>query len=436
MRLKTFNYSWLIFSTMSVFLLNSCQKSTEVYPGVATFSNASVNNTQDGLGLLVDFSLAGINGVSDFDSVGYVYTIDNVVYKEIFPDSMRLYSRFISGKGAKSFSGQTYGIGLNSTILVRPAVSFGGRLSYGEEKSIVVSNNGFPKTTQSQFIEQRNQMTCIAGNEGVLMGGGIIVNTQNQLTSFYKMDPAAGSIAPVTDIPGNAGCVGPMGYYRGGKYYLMGGKSNGLAIDKIWSYDAVADVWAEEGTFPGGACFAGFTASSGNYLLAGCYRNASEVPTTTVYKMDASGQSWNEIKSPPADFKARSHASAFIVGDYLYITGGAANSYVELKDMWKVNLITEEWTRLPDAPLKFYGAPAFAFDDIAYLGMGVIKDDTGKGRKDLVLGFDTQTEQWFLYADGNVALTSGQHIGCGFKINNKGYLISTVQSPASIHQVR
>jgi hypothetical protein len=433
---KTFFKSMLIFSTMTLFFLPACKKSTEAYPGVASFSNAAVSNTQDGFGLVVDYSLAGINGVSDFDSVGYVYTFDNVVYKEIFPDSIRLYSRFVSGKGAKNFSGQTYGIGLNSTVQVRPAVSYGGRISFGDEKTVVVNNNGLPKTTQSQFIEQRNQMTCIAGNEGVLMGGGIIVNTQNQLTTFYKMDPMAGTVAPVADIPGNAGCVGPMAYYRNGKYFLMGGKSNGVATDKIWSYNPASDVWAEEGTFPGGSSFAGFTASSDNYLVAGCYRNGSDVPTTTVYKMDASGQSWNELKSPPADFKARSHAAAFIVGDYLYISGGAANAYVELKDTWKVNLITEEWTRLPDAPLKFYGAAAFSFNDIGYLGMGILKDDSGKGRKDLILGFDTQTDQWFLYADGQVSLTGSQHIGCGFKMNNKGYLISTVQSPANIHQVR
>jgi hypothetical protein len=436
MSLKVLNIIWLIFSVLSIFVLTACKKSTEVYPGVATFNNATVANTQDGFGLIIDYSVAGINGVSDFDSIGYVFTFDNVVYKEIFPDSLRLYSRFVSGKGAKSFSGQTYAVGLNSTVLVRPAVAYGGRISFGEEKSVSVNQNGLPKTTESILIEKRNQITCIAGNEGVLMGGGIIVDTQNQLTSFYKMEPSGASIVPVADIPGSAGCEGPMGYYRNGKYYLMGGQSNNVATDKIWTYTASTNTWAEEGTFPGGAAFAGFTASSGNYLVSGCYRNGSDVPVNTVYKMAASGQSWDEIKSPPSDFKPRSHAAAFIVGDYLYISGGAANSYIALNDTWKVNLITEEWTRLEDAPLIFYGAPALTFEDVAYVGMGIFKDDSGKVRKDLILGFDTNTEKWFLYADGNSALTSVQHLGSAFKMNNKGFFISTTQSPAYIHQVR
>lgn len=426
----------LIVSLCCLLSFAGCKKSTEIYPDVAGFNNAQVNNTQDGFGINVDFGIAGINGVSEFDSVGYVYTFDNPVFQEIFADSLRLYSKYVSGKGVKNFSGQTYAVGLNSTIKVRPVVAYGGRISFGDEKTISTTQNNLPQTTQSQLIEERNQLTCVAGNEGVLMGGGIIVNTQNQLTSFYKMDLSGTTIVPIADMPGSAGCVGPMSYYRNGKYYFMGGKSNGVAIDKIWSYDAGADTWTEEGTYPGGNSFAGFTASSSDYLVSGCYRNGSDVPGSTIYKMDQSGQSWNEIKSAPSDFKPRSHASTFIIGNYLYISGGAGNSYVPLNDTWKVNLITEEWTRLEDAPISFYGASAFSFDEIGYVGMGVFKDDSGKIRKDIILGFDSGSERWFLYADGSGSITGVQHIGAGFKINNKGYLISTVQSPAYIHQVR
>lgn len=430
------NSNELIFIALICFSQLACKKSTEVYPEVANINNAQLNSTQDGFGMSVDYGLAGINGVSDFDSIGYYYTFDNPVFQEMFPDSLGLYSNFVSGKGAKSFSGLTYAIGLNSTVKVRPAVAYGGRISLGEEKSLVTTDNNLPITTQSQLIEDRNQITCIPGNEGILMGGGIVKNTQNQLTTFYKMDMAAGTMVPIADIPGSAGCVGPMGYYRNGKYYLMGGKSNGVATDKIWTYNPSTDVWQEEGTFPGGNCHSGFAASSATYWVAGCYRNASDVPVGTIYKLDASGQSWNEIKSAPSDFKARSHAATFIIGDYLYIAGGAGNAYLPLNDAWKVNLITEEWTRLTDAPISFYGAAAFSFDEIAYVGMGVFKDDSGKARKDVILGFDSKSEKWFLYADGNKSLTSQQHTGSAFKVNNKGYFVSTIQSPAYIHQVR
>jgi len=420
-----------------MFHLASCKESADFYPETATFDNADVYSTSDGFGMVVDYNCKAINGITDFDSVGYYYIFDNQVYKEIFADSLQLYKRFVPGKGVSNFSGSTYGLGLNTLVKVRPAIAAGGRISFGEEKSVQIFDNGLPITSEYQSIKERNQITCIVGDEGVLMGGGIIVNTQNQLTSFYKLDVNSGVLSPTADISGGAGCVGPMGFYRNGKYYLVGGKSNGVAIDAIWSYSANSDTWTQEGTFPGGSAFAGFAVTSGDYTLVGCYRNSSDIPLSTIYKFNASGNSWSAIKGAPSAFKARSFASAVIIGNYLYIAGGASNPLVPFNDTWKVNLITEEWTQLEGAPFAFSGTPAFAIDDIAYFGMGVNgKDKNGNVKKDVILGFDTKTERWFLYYDGNKALSSSQHYGAGFKINNKGYFVSTVQNPAYFHRVR
>src|SRR6185295_3669230 len=68
---------------------------------------------------------------------------------------------------------------------------------------------------------------------------------------------------------------------------------------------------------------------------------------------------------------SRSKATAFTIGDKIYVMGGVSNSAVVLHDFWEYDIPSNTWTVKPNFPgPERYGATSFVINNKGYIATG------------------------------------------------------------------
>ena len=169
----------------------------------------------------------------------------------------------------------------------------------------------------------------------------------------------------------------------------------------------------------------GFSINGEGYVFGG--RTDDKSRCNHLYKYTPSTDTWTEISGVP--LKARVNAMAQVAGDYVYI-GLGFNGYVYrdscyLRDFWRYNPMTNEWSRLADFPNTNTIRPVtYTVGDCIYVTYG-----SGPGFSREVNIYDIKTDTWSQLPYNSKRAWSGhgkvgatcqgrQFIGGGFNTRN------------------
>lgn len=108
------------------------------------------------------------------------------------------------------------------------------------------------------------------------------------------------------------------------------------------------------------------------YILGG--RNSENQKTSTLMKYSHAKQTWSEVQ--PTPLTARVNGVAYSNANIAYVGLGYTGASIyedknHLRDWWKYNPKTQQWTRLADFPTnKTVSAVAFGNDQCIWVGFG------------------------------------------------------------------
>jgi N-acetylneuraminic acid mutarotase len=144
----------------------------------------------------------------------------------------------------------------------------------------------------------------------------------------------------------------------GRSIYVIGGYMNGGTLtDAVERYDIDEDRWALVAPLPVRVHHAMAVAHAGNLYVVGGYTGQTPFSlgvgtggiadaTTGLWRYDASRNSWSPMPSAPT---ARAAAAAAVIGDKLYVAGGADLAQ-PLRTLEVFDFATKKWERGPDMP--------------------------------------------------------------------------------------
>ena len=195
----------------------------------------------------------------------------------------------------------------------------------------------------------------------------------------------------------------------------------------------MADGWKLGGELP----FALFNASSASlrgkgYVVFGCLDLECLARSSQLWEYDPGQDGWREKAPFDGNFASRHRATAFAIGDTLYIgfgLGGQNSGY--LTNFWKIAPQADNsWIKLENQPppemLPRSDALAFVIQDKAYLGAGrTIMNGTEKALNDF-WQYDPATGRWKkmagLWRSTPNPEYKGRFNAAAFAIGNNGYI--------------
>lgn len=216
-------------------------------------------------------------------------------------------------------------------------------------------------------------LTCFVISDEAYVGMGTIGSDWYQ-NGFSKYSPAGNSWINTTDCGENDGLFGAMGYALDGKGYVTSGRNyQGRGDTKVLEFDPATNQWTRKADFPGpprqGA--SGFVLAGKAYLTTG-YNNSNST-IKDLWRYDATSNQWTQLTALPGT--GRWEATGFALGGKGYIIGGSSTNdpYASrMKDVWRYDPTTNQWTRLGDFPgYARYSATSFVVGNKAYIGTGI-----------------------------------------------------------------
>lgn len=196
----------------------------------------------------------------------------------------------------------------------------------------------------------------------------------------------------------------------------------------------MTDGWRASGGLP----FALFNASSASlgdkgYVVFGCLDPECLARSNQLWEYDPVQNEWNEKAPFDGNFATRHRATAFAIGDTLYIGFGLASQNAGyLTNFWKIAPQTDNtWIKLENQPppemLPRSDAVAFVIENKkAYLGAGrAVMNSTEKALNDF-WRYDPATGKWDKMAGAWRRTPNPEYKGrfnaTAFSISDKGYL--------------
>jgi len=248
------------------------------------------------------------------------------------------------------------------------------------------------------------------GKDVVLVyGGGLFDDTQGMVApatdSFYKFTTVNGKWTDLTrQVPAGLGArLGAASTTYKKKYYVFGG-INGFfqALDDLWVYDSVTELWQLVAEPPAKRSLP-MTISPeilakalhGSLKRDFPFNVAKSSQSTSIEADDAK----RSLVFPSARFT--SGLETIKGGDALWMYGGAAFApgFVFIGDVWEYDLTTDMWTQLYDpsapgstvAPRSFFATSSDKKGDTVYLYGG---DEQPQFIQNELLSWDVTAQDW------------------------------------------
>jgi N-acetylneuraminic acid mutarotase len=197
--------------------------------------------------------------------------------------------------------------------------------------------------------------------------------------------------APKGPVEGSAIEIGPTIYVTNGSFP---GNLHGFL-----AFDTRTGRWSEPTHTPIGLNHSQAAAYEGDLYLAGGYLDGDEA-TDQFWRYDPETNEWTEM--PPMDL-ARGAAGTAVIGDKLYVAGGAPKTFgvsasgSPYGDLEIFDFKTGEWSRGPDMPMPRHHLVAAGLDGKLYVVGGraglldTNNDIPPTGEFDR---YDPKTEKW------------------------------------------
>jgi N-acetylneuraminic acid mutarotase len=197
--------------------------------------------------------------------------------------------------------------------------------------------------------------------------------------------------APKGPVEGSAIEIGPTIYVTNGSFP---GNLHGFL-----AFDTRTGRWSEPTHTPIGLNHSQAAAYEGDLYLAGGYLDGDEA-TDQFWRYDPETNKWTEM--PPMNL-ARGAAGTAVIGDKLYVAGGAPKTFgVSAKgspygSMEIFNFETEEWSRGPDMPMPRHHLVAAGLDGKLYVvggRAGLLDTNNAIPPTGEFDRYDPKTEEW------------------------------------------
>lgn len=170
--------------------------------------------------------------------------------------------------------------------------------------------------------------------------------------------------APRAAVEGSAIAIGPVVYATNGSFPGD--------LHRVIAYDTRSRKWSEPTQTPIGLNHSQAATYEGDLYLAGGYLDGDE-PTNEFWKYDPEADEWTKL---PSMVKPRGAAGTTVVGDKLYVAGGAPRTFgvtaegspygtLEIYDFE-----TGRWSAGPDMPLPRHHLVAAGLDGKLYVAGG------------------------------------------------------------------
>lgn len=209
-------------------------------------------------------------------------------------------------------------------------------------------------------------MTLTIDNK-VYVFGGFADFLSDKLNDVHVYDIATNSWSTRDDMPTTVNHLNPVYDAATGLAYFVGGYKGeypGEETDEVWVYNVAADSWTQGPDLPTERS-AGITAIVGRQLhYIGGFFDRANLASTDHYILDldnpAAGWATNIVDAPIQ----RGHASAAVLGDDIYLIGGAPrhdNDNTDQEEVYRFNTVTNAWTRVADLPFGWSHAEPGTF---------------------------------------------------------------------------
>ena len=252
------------------------------------------------------------------------------------------------------------------------------------------------------------------------IGFGSIGST-NGLTDLWEYYPQTDQWTQRASMP-SPGRVAPMVFTIQGIAYVCGGnyavEGNEFYPADSKAYDPATDSWSSIAGVGNRKMGAAFTLGSKGYIAGGMSYGTATAPVLLEY--DPVANSWTPRPDVPGG--PRGKPFSFVVSGKAYMGAGgnAGTQNVRLRDVWRYDPITVQWSEvrsLGGAPRE--RAAAFAVGDQAFFGLGCF------GGTDLynLWNYSTTDDTW---SDKAVfAAGSALDVVCA-TVNGRGYTAAGV----------
>jgi hypothetical protein len=176
----------------------------------------------------------------------------------------------------------------------------------------------------------------------------------------WRFEPSA----PRAPVEGGAVAIGPVIYATNGE------KPENLHT--VLAYDTRTGRWSEPTTSPVGLNHSQPAVYRGDLYLAGGYLDGDD-PTDGFWRYDPRTRHWREL---PAMGLARGAAGTAVVGDKLYVAGGAPQTFgvsLEGRPYGRLEIFdldTETWETGPDMPVPRHHTVAVGLGGKLYVAGG------------------------------------------------------------------
>jgi N-acetylneuraminic acid mutarotase len=206
---------------------------------------------------------------------------------------------------------------------------------------------------------------CI-GNYGYVFDG---VNDAFFNYDTYKYNPFGNNWSTLTTMPyprlhGAPATDGINGYVIGGYGY------SAEAMNDIWEYNPLTDVWTEKTALPleAARCYATAFSTGGNIYIFGGTDNMSFF--NDLWKYNPGTDQWVQMTSMPAE--ARIQSNSFVINDEVFVVGGTTFDGADLKEVWKYDAVNDTWLQLADFPGATgpFGGVSFVINEKGYIVTG------------------------------------------------------------------
>ncbi|HEX6153444.1 MAG TPA: kelch repeat-containing protein [Solirubrobacterales bacterium] len=197
--------------------------------------------------------------------------------------------------------------------------------------------------------------------------------------------------APRAPVEGGAVAIGPL-------IYATNGEKPGN-LHTVLTFDTRTGRWSEPTRSPVGLNHSQPVAYRGDLYLTGGYLDG-DVPTDGLWRYDPQSDRWSEL--PPMGL-ARGGAGTAVVGDKLYVAGGAVQTFgVSLEgsayDRLEIfDFESETWETGPDMPVARHHTVAIGLGGRLYVAggrAGLLDTNNDTPPSDEFSRYDPVAEEW------------------------------------------
>ncbi len=236
-------------------------------------------------------------------------------------------------------------------------------------------------------VARQKAVAFVINGKGYVGTGIQIRPDLKTLSDFWQYDAITNKWQQVKSMPDNAARYAASAFSIGDTGYVLCGENFQSALKDMYKYDAVNDIWTEDG-FSGNKRFGAtaFVYNQEGYILGGC----GDSLLTDFYKYNPlSTPSWVKLRDitdkPDSSFDdnykdiVRLYAVSLVVSDTAYIIGGMG--YPEsnnILSVWGYDFKKDRWQRHPSIPSPgFSGGVSFMSQNNSFVATGNYVDPSG-----------------------------------------------------------